>query len=45
MTGEMIVGSAEASSGWLSGHIDSRQGIFPASYVWQLDSNEVQVII
>lgn len=41
--GELIIGNPEASSGWLSGHTDVREGIFPASYVWQVDSNQLKV--
>ncbi|OXU22019.1 hypothetical protein TSAR_006757 [Trichomalopsis sarcophagae] len=37
--GEIIIGNAESSSDWLTGHIGPREGIFPASYVWQLDLN------
>lgn len=41
--GEIIIGNSESSSGWLTGHIGSREGIFPASYVWQLDPSILKV--
>ncbi|XP_058802732.1 dynamin-binding protein-like [Phymastichus coffea] len=41
--GELIIGNPEASSGWLSGHTDVREGIFPASYVWQVDTNQLKI--
>nr|CAD7202169.1 unnamed protein product [Timema douglasi] len=36
--GELIVGLNQVNSNWWSGKIGDRLGIFPTTYVWQLDS-------
>ncbi|KAJ8679503.1 hypothetical protein QAD02_015290 [Eretmocerus hayati] len=42
--GELIIGNVETSSAWLTGHIGPREGIFPASYVWQVDSTVLKKV-
>lgn len=43
ISGELIVGVSQVNENWWYGRIGERTGMFPVTYVWQLDSRLLKV--
>lgn len=42
--GEIIIGTRDISPGWCMGRTSSKNGIFPTTHTWELDTTLIKVI-
>jgi hypothetical protein len=43
ISGELIIGISQVNENWWYGRIGARTGMFPITYVWQLESKLLKV--